>query len=355
MLITLLTLSLTLTAAQTAPHPSAKRVLVVVNEQSADSRAIGHYYASKRGIPQANVLRIRSKPDRYILSENFQKEILAPVRAKLKANAAIDFVVTTKGVPLTVDDDLDCSVDALLAFMDWKGPRITRPDPDLFRQNISPYFGKGAKFSSKTYKMWLVTRLDGYTLQDAKALVDNALASKPSKSLFLFDNDPSKNDRSFSMLPSAMKSASDILNAKGYKTRFDESRQFIGSDEPLMGYVSWGSNDANYREPIYKSLKWRPGAIAETFVSTSGRRFFKEPIPPGGQSLIADLVASGITGVKGYVSEPWSVALARPDILFERYTAGFTLAESFYMASPIARWKDVVIGDPLCAPYAARR
>jgi hypothetical protein len=28
------------------------------------------------------------------------------------------------------------------------------------------------------------------------------------------------------------------------------------------------------------------------------------------------------------------------------------LAEAFYAASPVIRWKDVVIGDPLCRPYA---
>jgi len=27
------------------------------------------------------------------------------------------------------------------------------------------------------------------------------------------------------------------------------------------------------------------------------------------------------------------------------------LAESFYAASLVAKWKDVVIGDPLCRPY----
>jgi len=71
-----------------------------------------------------------------------------------------------------------------------------------------------------------------------------------------------------------------------------------------------------------------------------------------GQSLIGDLIRKGVTGVKGYVTEPYSVALARPEVLFERYTAGFNLAESFYMASILTNWKDIVIGDPLCAPYA---
>jgi hypothetical protein len=31
----------------------------------------------------------------------------------------------------------------------------------------------------------------------------------------------------------------------------------------------------------------------------------------------------------------------------DRYTSGFTLAESFYAASRFVGWEDVVIGDPL--------
>ena len=46
------------------------------------------------------------------------------------------------------------------------------------------------------------------------------------------------------------------------------------------------------------------------------------------------------------------MAMAHADILFDRYTAGFNLAESFYSASWLIRWKDMVIGDPLCAPYS---
>lgn len=74
-----------------------------------------------------------------------------------------------------------------------------------------------------------------------------------------------------------------------------------------------------------------------------------------GQSLIADPVVGGVTGVKGDCDEPLLQAVASPTILFDRYTKGWTLAESFYAASRFVGWEDIVIGDPLCAPYALRR
>ena len=75
-------------------------------------------------------------------------------------------------------------------------------------------------------------------------------------------------------------------------------------------------------------------------------------IAGGAQSQVAQLIANGVTGVKGYVAEPGLSAIANPSVLFARYLAGRNLAESFYAASQLVCWKDVVIGDPLCSPYA---
>ena len=143
--------------------------------------------------------------------------------------------------------------------------------------------------------------------------------------------------------------AATALRAKGLQVVLDTAGPFASSAKPLAGYVSWGSNDGAYDAGVYRSLRFLPGAIAETYVSTSGRTF-RDPKAPG-QSLVGDLVAQGVTGVKGYVSEPYTLALAKADILLDRYTSGRNLAESFYAASPVTHWKDVVIGDPLCAPY----
>ena len=51
--------------------------------------------------------------------------------------------------------------------------------------------------------------------------------------------------------------------------------------------------------------------------------------------------------MKGYTDEPLLQAIASPTVLFDRYTRGWTLAESFYSASRFVGGQDVVIGDPL--------
>jgi uncharacterized protein (TIGR03790 family) len=135
-------------------------------------------------------------------------------------------------------------------------------------------------------------------------------------------------------------------------TELDTEAAFVGDRSDLLGYFSWGSNDARYNKRAYESLQFAPGSIADTAVSTSARTFLPAT---GGQSLIADLIAHGVTAVKGYTDEPLLQAIASPSVAMERYTSGFTMAESLYAASRFVGWEDVVIGDPLCRAPAWMR
>jgi uncharacterized protein (TIGR03790 family) len=147
-----------------------------------------------------------------------------------------------------------------------------------------------------------------------------------------------------------------VLTNRGIPVELDLTTTFIGSRSNLLGYFSWGSNDERswggndfYSTNAYLSLYFAPGAVSDTAVSTSARTFLPTS---GGQSLMVDLIAHGLTGAKGYTDEPLLQGIASPTIVFDRYTSGYTLAESFYAASHFISWEDVVIGDPLCCPYA---
>jgi uncharacterized protein (TIGR03790 family) len=336
----------------------AKRVLVVINQNDPDSLKIGSYYLQKRQIPKANVVMINTTTADNISQDEYKRGILQPVQGHLaKSKSAIDFIVLTKGVPIRLQHDGGYSVDGHLAGMDLNMAPMgdvaqmgDKAEAEV-RRCLNPYFNKSEPFSHAKYKLYLVTRLDGYTVDDAKKLVDNSLASKSEKGPFFFDKAGNRNDGGYGEMQKTLDRAHAVMQQKGYESSLDTSTDFIAPTSPLEGYASWGSNDGAFNLDKYKAIRFKPGALCETFVSTSGRTF--RPTT-GGQSLIADLIRSGVTGVKGYVSEPYTIALARPDILFDRYTSGYNLAESFYMASPVILWKDVVVGDPLCSPYGKR-
>ncbi|MCH8978757.1 MAG: TIGR03790 family protein [Armatimonadetes bacterium] len=341
---------------QTDPE-EARRVLVVINQPSQDSLLVGTYYRAKRNIPRENVVFIDVSRTEEISNSEYRSAIERPVRAAIaKLKHRIDFIVLTKGVPIRVRQG-KYSVDALLGAMDLTFKPIEKLDEAEIRRAVSPYFQKDEPFNSEKFGFYLVTRLDGYTVADAKALVDNSLAAKPDKGPFFFDEAANRNSKAYIEMQSTLGKAHATLQKKGFDSVLDQTKAFIAPSAGLMGYASWGSNDSAYDRTIYRKIKFRPGAICETFVSTSGRTFNQlSPVDSSkGQSLITDLIAAGVTGIKGYVSEPFTFALAKPEILFDRYTSGRNLAESFYAASMVLKWKDVVIGDPLCRPYAKQR
>lgn len=319
-------------------------MLVVMNGKDPDSLRIGRYYAAKRGVPKENLVILATATEEGIPQARFASEIEAPVRAALaKTKNPVDFLLFVRGVPIRVDEG-GYSVDSLLMSSGVTTSKL-RGGPEIA---TNPYCNQSDHFTRAEFGIYLACRLDGYTVADAMALVDRSLAAKRSKGPFLFDAADNRKAESYGQLQATLGRAATALRAKGLKVDFDETPAFMGSPTPVAGYASWGSNDGAFDVATYHKLRFQPGAICETFVSTSGRTF--RPTT-GGQSLVADLVAQGATGVKGYVDEPYTIALAHADILFDRYTAGYNLAESFYAASPVTHWKDVVIGDPLCAPY----
>jgi hypothetical protein len=146
--------------------------------------------------------------------------------------------------------------------------------------------------------------------------------------------------------------AAGILEASGIPNLTDASQTFVGDRTNVAGYFSWGSNDDHFDHGSYESLRFAPGSIGDTAVSTSARTFLPTS---GGQSLLADLIAHGLTCCQGYAGEPILDGISSPTIDLTHYLAGYTMAESFYAGTKYIGWEGVCIGDPLCCPYPGRQ
>ncbi len=108
--------------------------------------------------------------------------------------------------------------------------------------------------------------------------------------------------------------------------------------------------DSTVLRVIRPHMAWVNGSIAETAVSTSARSFNWGTTY--GQSLIADIIEDGASGIKGYVYEPDITAVSSPSVLLSSYSSGFNLAESYAAANTMTSWMGVVVGDPKMSPYA---
>jgi uncharacterized protein (TIGR03790 family) len=387
-----------LALALTAVPTDLDRVVVVRNDDSAISRSVTDYYCARRGVRnrvEVHCADSAANADNETMSfADYRDKIETPLRAFLRTHPAIDFIVLTKGIPIRIADapgrglgNKRPSLDSYLAALDYdkRGGVVNVPISDSGFTGTAwanRFWRSQARFSHAKFGGYLVTRLDGYTEDDAKALVTRAAdadaaakrekpdgtilldtckpfgyAEKAVQPVELFTGAyvsgqplPPLADIAYKHYNADMQRAADLLRDRQFDVYLDEDDEFVGNRRGLMGYCSWGSNDRFFKPDSYHTLRFAPGGIGETAVSTSARTFLPTA---GGQSLVADLVSQGITGVKGYTDEPLLTAVASPSILFDRYTRGWTLAESFYAASRFIGWEDIVLGDPLCRPYAA--
>jgi uncharacterized protein (TIGR03790 family) len=372
-----------------APASLADRVLVVANADSPTSLAIAQEYVAKRGVKRQIKVRCadsaESAAKETITYASFREQIETPLRAYLTKHPEVDFIVLTKGIPIRIDGQCGLgisgarlSLDSYLACLDYdlKKPatKVTLTDTNFSGTAwANRYWNSNERFSHAKFGGYLVTRLDGYTEEDAKRLVTWSIVSekqRPQGSILLdacpafgFTDPSTEPVSAISAGPAGAQSVKELgynhfngdmkraAGLPGLRMILDETDAFVSGQE-LLGYVSWGSNDSKFDAGNYKRLRFAPGGIAETAVSTSARTFLPTT---GGQSLIADLISQRATGAKGYCDEPLLQAVASPSVLFDRYSRGWTLAESFYAASRFVGWEDVVVGDPICAPFKTKR
>lgn len=336
-------------------------VLVIINQNSTISDSIGRYFALMRNIPPVNILRINAPIIEEIDTVDFNS-IRNQIENYIIQNNLlykINYIVTTKGLPLKVNRGNTFSTTSPSSSVESELTLILSANANKIGANgyiTSPYFLQKENFSRSKFDMFLVTRLDGYNFEDVKRMIDKSSAYLwiDSTMQFIFDQDPTWNS-TIPYLNNSMTYASTLLQQKGLKTLLDNTTTFLTHKENVIGYTSFGSNDYNahlYTTHAKPQNNWASGAIAETYVSTSGRTFTK-PVTYG-QSLIADLISEGITGVKGYVYEPYSNAMAIVWHLFDMYTDGYNLAESFYSASRALSWMDIIVGDPKMRIFTPR-
>lgn len=375
-----------LTACAVERHPE---VLVVVNDASSISVAIGERYAATRGISVENVVALTipildsSLPDdshETISREDFDEKVRKPLEAILIERGlvnTIEIIVTTKGVPLRVGgsngpvktllrDATRSSLDAELSllFSDLIGSAGVSDSVNPFFDS-SESFRKFRRAHPGSPLRYMVARLTGYPDEldpatsiprDVQALIDRGVGqpdeSKLKRAQWLIDGDPSQDDAKQSGHISLLNPASGALRALGLEIQFDEHETFVSGAESIQGYASWGSNDSHAPvAPFYGEIDGRlyPGTFAPRsvvigFVSSDARSFGP---PRYGQSLVADLIRLGAAGSTGHVYEPMLAGVPRPHILLPAYARGVRAVEAFYRSIPYLGWTNVYIGDPL--------
>jgi uncharacterized protein (TIGR03790 family) len=371
----IVTTLLFLCVAAAASAQTAENVAVVINTNSPDSVRIGEHYAKTRALPESNVIQIRTSSDDTIERAGYVSTIESPIAAAIRRSGQQDrllYLVLTKGVPLGIFgtaglDGTQSSVDSELTLL---YRRMTGQVVSPAGRVENPYFlgtrelRAALPFSHREHDIYLVTRIDAFTADQAIALVDKAQKPVTDGRIVLDQRDADATRPNNQWVAQAAKRLTE--QGQGERVVVEATDKPARDVTGVLGYYFGGTPDLDSQRRSM-GMGFVPGAIAATLVSSDARTFTPPPdlwVPSVGtdraffggsaDSLTGDLIRDGVTGVAGQIAEPYLLGAIRPDILFPAYLAGFNLAEAFYLAMPTLSWKAVIIGDPLMRPFSGR-
>ena len=365
-----------------AAAPAAARVVVLANSDDADSLRLAHYYTEKRGVPAANIYAYKMSAAETIGWPEFVATIWQPLQDDLVRAGWIDaipmdlvdpagrrkyvihghriaYLVVCRGVPLRIEANPawaiepavvplanrpefatnQAAVDSELALLAESVHPTGRFVPNILFQNEAPTTFDAARVVK-------ATRLDGPTVEAARALVDHALTAERDGLLGRAYVDiggiHEEGDR-------WLEEIARQLTELGFDTDVDREPMTLPGtarfDAPVL-YFGWYAGDLNGPFAL-PGFRFPPGAIAQHIHSMSA-----STLRSARTGWCGPLVDRGVTGTLGNVYEPYLQILHRPTLFLRALARGATFGDAAYYSLPVLSWQCVAIGDPLYRPFA---
>jgi uncharacterized protein (TIGR03790 family) len=361
----------------------AERVVILANSDAPDSVAIAKHYSDVRGVPRANVIALRMPIAETITWGDFVSSVWQPLEDELVRRGWIDAIpmdltdevgrreyaisghriaalVVCRGVPLRImhdparyrevrplTDHPEFQTNA--GAVDSELSLLAQTDYPINASVPNPLFGNPVPTDSERAQVVEVSRLDGPTASDARALVDLAVEAERTGLLGRAYVDIAGPDESGDRW---LETAAGDISAMGYDLSVSRGPGTLPStarfDAPAL-YFGWYARDMNGPFAL-PGFRFPPGAIAVHIHSFSASSLRSDT-----EGWCGPLLARGVTATVGNVYEPYLEYLHRPDLLLEALARGEDLADAAYFALPVLSWQSIVIGDPLYRPFAARR
>ena len=326
--------------------------LVVVNDNSPVSQELGQYYQDVRGLPEHNLVHVRTTTNYTTTLAVFTNDVVHPVRAYLASaglSNQIDYIVLTRDLPYRVfDGGISYNGSSAILFYGFKtdGPLCSLPGAafhDYYQSEQA--FGHERAPSSNRY--FASTLLTGYDLDQARRAVDRAAEADalfPTGQVALLHTADNHRTVRWTQFDDALFTARFLSN--GVDTVAYDADGLV-SVTNLAGYFTGVAN-----EPFINTLGFVPGALADHLTSYGGCLFDPGIFTPFLQMPALNWIRQGAAGSYGNVAEPCNFPEKYPHArLHFWYGRGFNLAESYTM-SVKAPYMGLMLGDPLTAPYA---
>jgi len=201
--------------------------------------------------------------------------------------------------------------------------------------------GKGDRYLLST--MLAVTSGRGNSVDEAITCLRRSAkadAASPEGTFYFARNEDDRSTVRDGLYPSAVSA----LHAMGMQAEIVEGELPTNRPDVLGATLGTASFDWPGSDSVIL-----PGAICDNFTRYGGVLAEK-----GEETPLTDFLRFGAAGACGTVAEPLAVPQKFPSpFLHAYYAAGCCLAEAFYQAVA-APYQLLVVGDPLCAPWAER-
>lgn len=336
---------------------SGLNVIVVVNQNSANSVQLGNDYCEQRGVPPQNVLRMTGWSGGAIdwSRSSFETCLRDPLLALLVGRGLtnqVGYVLLSMDIPYRVadNDNFTSTTSALFYGFKTNGPpplppecipgTCSLPDASFNSYAFSELPFREAPPDTAVTNSFLAMMLTDSTLAGAQAILARGVASDstfPTQAVYLarttdvarsvrfveFDN---------AILASRVRGNNSLVWTNTSSTTFTN---LFGLQTGL----------ANLSLPANAFV---PGAMGDSLTSYGGIIFGNS----GGQTTLLAFLDAGAAGSYGTVTEPCNYLQKFPDPRNYFYQCrGFCLAEAYYQ-SVQNPYLGLLVGEPLSAPFA---
>jgi hypothetical protein len=359
-----------------------ENLFLVVNAASADSVAVANAFAELRGVPPINVLMLPWRDgDESASIAAFRTELLGPILRAIdarKLSSQIDCIVYSADFPWRIDfkDELPRELAGKDKFPSGSLTGMTMLYGQVLRGGIGyldpasnrywrPIGDKGVPAATAGFRGWYgwgprgelmesggeryllavmlgVTAGRGNTVPEIVRYLSASAAadgSRPTGTVYFVTN----SDVRTTTRSGAFAAAVEELRSLGVAGEVVQGTLPVGKQD-VAGLMS-GSSEFDWAKSGSTIL---PGAICENLTSYGG--IFT---PSVGQTPLSEFMRAGAAGSSGTVVEPYALQHKFPHPSIQvHYARGATLAEAFYQ-SVRSPYQLIVVGDPLCRPWAS--
>ena len=361
-----------------------ENVFLLINPTSQDSLTVANHYIDLRKIPTSNVFYLSYYGGKSRMeSDKFREKILRPTIKEIngrKLGDQIDYVVYSCDYPFRVRLGQDfpelklsnsfkpvaslTGATYLMSFVNSNRKEIFSPVTNFYsvsdpknKLTISRAFraqhhwAMGGKRVAKGRGIgYMLSAILGVTFgrgNSSKEIANylrrakEADGTKPKGTVYFVKNDTPRSTPRHDRFPAAVRE----LSLAGVNAEIHEG-VFLQNKGDIIG-LTCGHQQLGVAQ---SGCRFSPGALCDNLTSAGGQ--FDFPKKPPGQTCVSEFLRHGAAGACGTVVEPTAMAQKFPmPSMHVHYAKGCSLAESFYQ-SVLSPYQQLLVGDPLCQPWA---